>query len=137
MGWQPDVDHLTNEDFHERAHMTGQFDVDYKLGLLTAEKKIALHDRAAIIILREAISQLDAAGNPPASASHIAKLLDWMKRWSNTEGKRLLKDSSKQEEANIVQQSTESGVIGLTLSRIGQSMTDIITGKANPLAMLL
>jgi acyl transferase domain-containing protein len=144
MQWQPDVSFLNPKQLQNtvdatiipvsiepRDVATGTPD-DLKIAeKLTFEQIIALNERAAVIYIREALSQVSAQ-TESATTLHLAKLFEWMKSSSESEVcKSMLKGLTSSEEEFILQKSLISGLEGLMLSRIGLNLVSVLSRETD------
>jgi acyl transferase domain-containing protein len=136
MEWQPDVNHLSNETFHGLMEESGLFAVGYRDGI-SASEAIQLNDKAAVIMLRDTLSQM---GDQDVSAPHFERLLDWMRRYCTKDNiKSVLGGEldAEQEQTLLKQSSSTTGAQGEMLARVGDNLLDILTGKVEALSIML
>lgn len=137
MDWQADVNHLTNEMFHDRIAEVNLFDVPAQNGGTSAELEIPLNEKAAAIYMQRALRGIGNGGDQ-ITAPHLIKLFDWMRLQLESETAcQYLRDMTDDDEEIIQHQSIEAGIMGKLLSRIGMRLPEILRGEADPLAIMI
>ena len=105
---------------------------------LSPEKKLRLLDQAAVLYMQSCLQQVtdeDALGEP--RIERVA-FYQWMKRFCNSkEGQSLVSGLSNIESEALLQRAQAEGVEGQMLCRVGSQFEPIITGKLDPLAVML
>ncbi|KAK4188780.1 highly reducing polyketide synthase AFT9-1 [Podospora australis] len=143
VAWDRDVDHISQDEFMKHvARLGASDDISGSDGASkrkpSIDDQLYLNEQVASIFNRRALKQLREAGSPKACNTHLNKLLDWMLRWDQSESARFLETiTSDEDEARSIAQASENNIGGLILSRMGPHYFDILTGKADPLELLV
>jgi acyl transferase domain-containing protein/NADPH:quinone reductase-like Zn-dependent oxidoreductase/NAD(P)-dependent dehydrogenase (short-subunit alcohol dehydrogenase family)/SAM-dependent methyltransferase len=136
----PDVDHISQDKFMKHVARLHASDIssDGASSKPSIDDQLYLNEQVATIFNRRALKQLRKAGSPKACNTHLNKLLDWMLRWDQSESAHFLETiTSDEDEARLIVQASENNIGGLILSRMGPHYFDILTGKADPLELLV
>ena len=134
--WYTDVNFLTADQFSALA------DVSATAGAVPNSKmsvrdELELLDKAGAIYLRNALSSMEGKGDQ-IPAAHHKKLYAWMQQFSALDStKQLLAQAEKLDEPTLLQESIQAGVEGEMLARMGTNLSGILTGKVDPLALML
>ncbi|CZR61454.1 related to polyketide synthase [Phialocephala subalpina] len=133
MNWQPDVDSLAPST----TSALGKVQRDDGLSTLPPNEEMALHELAAAIYIRRALTAL--GGEDPASMKpHHVELLAWLRRFDVSEtSKNILEEHSDLAAEVWLQRSLDAGVEGQMLARIGQALPSILSGETDSLALML
>ncbi|KAJ4300383.1 hypothetical protein N0V88_003057 [Collariella sp. IMI 366227] len=136
MKWQRDVDYLDDKTFHGMMEEADLFAVGYRDGV-GASEAIQLNDKAALIFLRDTLSQMEGQ---ECNAPHFERLLDWMRRFCTEDNIQSILGGdldADQEQTLLQQSSSTTGAQGEMLDRVGANLFDILTGKVEALSIML
>lgn len=143
------VNVLDNEDRNISYNMEWDLDADYMTSSmfspgpesLAAERaqelKLQLLNQAAAIYVRSCIGKITAGGRPKLPG-HFPHLFDWMNRFNQSEeSKSMLQGVSDFDEGSILESAHKQGVEGELAHRLGPKMEAILTGKVDPLSLMI
>ncbi len=136
MSWQPHFRLLSSKKFQLLFPQTS---LSQK-----ALDSMAAQDKAALIFAERAIQQIQPE-HIPNMQDHHGKLYSWLKTQvtHGFDASRALRDDrssgvlSKHDEEIIDYVRSECGPDGRLLCKIGEDLPSILTGKANPLAIMM
>ncbi|CAG8959400.1 hypothetical protein HYFRA_00001298 [Hymenoscyphus fraxineus] len=129
MEWDLDADHMTSSMFSPGP--------DSVAAERAQEAKLQLLNQAAAIYVRSCVRELTVDG-PPKLPGHFSHLFDWMKRFNQSdESRSLLECVSEANERSIAESAEKQGVEGELSQRLGPKMEDILTGKVDPLSLMI
>jgi len=121
-------------DFLSPSHLASLETVDTTTSPVT---KTALLNRIASIYIKRSLAEPKTIGER-SSEPHLLRLNDWMERHSLLSTKERLEDENEElSDVDLLLQVRQYGVEGRMLSRIGQNLTSILTGKIEPLGLML
>ena len=105
---------------------------------LSPEEKLRFLDQAAVLYMRSCLQQVtDEEALGELRVERVA-FYQWMKRFCDSEkGQSLVSGLSDAESDALLQRAQTEGVEGQMLCRVGSQFKSIITGKLDPLAVML
>ena len=127
MVWKPDV--MLNQPSKPLGQSKSLHDG------LSAEDKEKLMTQAASLYMNTVLQGL-ANHDMPIPAEHHRMLVEWMKDYVNSDTCKEILSSSCDEET-IYAKAKSAGVEGEIISRTGPQLLDILTGKTEPLPIML
>ncbi|KAI1498194.1 putative polyketide synthase [Biscogniauxia marginata] len=130
--WNSDVNHLSQKTFMEHLSRRNLFDDES-----IVEKQLHLYNQIASIYIRRTVQRVQEENLSTACTPHLSKLMDWMQRWDKSEARQFLNGVTPEDEAKLVEEASNAGVVGLILARQGPQYFDILTGKLDALELLV
>ena len=132
MEWGPDIDFLTMRPPQD----SGANFLSEKAGM-SLEHKYDNLERATIYYVKICLNSL-SSDNANVAGETMANLLGWMRRYVSSEAnEELLASMSTCQLIDAVQALPKPGVEGEALSRVGDTLSQILTGMVDPLPLLL
>ncbi|KAF8861351.1 KR-domain-containing protein [Acephala macrosclerotiorum] len=133
MNWQIDVDSLAPST----TSTLGNVQRDNGLSSLPPNEEMALHELAAAIYFRRALTALGSK-NPVSMKPHHVKFLAWLRKFDVSETSTEILEEHSGIAADVwLQRSLDAGVEWQMLARIGQALPSILSGETDSLALML
>ena len=132
MKWGPDVDFLSTS-----TSIIANSECLFEDGVMPPEQKNSLLERATSSYIRRCLDQI-GANTSIVAENHMLRLLRWMQSYlSSTSCHASPKSESTTDSEGVLWSTSDLGVEGEALSRVGDSLTSILTGNVDPLSLLL
>lgn len=130
--WGLDADYMTPKicDFSESASLA-------RNSALSPDEKAQLLDKASSLYIKLCLDDLEK--RPFAvPEKHHTYLLDWMRRYLVSDPcQNLIHSMSQTEIMDVFSKAQQEGVEGEAVYRIGESLTQMLAGKVDPLTLLM
>ena len=130
--WGLDADYMTPKmcDFAESASLA-------RGSALSPDQKAQLLDKASSLYIKLCLDDLEK--RPFAvPEKHHTYLLDWMRRYLVSDPcQNLIHNMSQNEIMDVFSKAQQEGVEGEAVYRIGESLTQMLAGKVDPLTLLM
>ena len=130
--WGLDSDHLTAAmlDFSDAPALSRDSG-------LSPDQKAELLDRASSLYIKMCLDHLEEHALP-VPEKHHGYLLDWMRQYiSSGPCQSLIRGMSHDEITHTLSKAKIEGVEGEAVGRIGENLIQTLTGKVDPLTLLL
>lgn len=150
--WQPDVEFTPKKEINTTLDENGDsLDVCTKysdivvdkihslsspMQLVSTPEEMALYEIAATIYIKDCLSKIHGIDRE-SMKPHLQKLLNWMRMYDAKISHELHGRLSEHDTAIYLQRAREAGVEGLMLTRVGESLSSILSGIADPLSLML
>ena len=132
MKWGPDVDFLTvnvEEDYNSQSLA--------KHACMSPEKKLDNLNKAATLYIKLCLLSLNE-NYQDVTEKHSIYMLSWMQRHVISESSQnVIANMNATEIRNAIRDIEKPGAEGEVLSRIGENLSSVLTGKLDPLSLLL
>ena len=130
--WGLDADYMTPKlcDFSDSAPLA-------RHSSLSPDQKADLLDKASSLYIKLCLDHVEEH-TLAVPEKHHEYLLNWMKRYiDSTACQNLIRGMNQDEITHTLSKAQEEGVEGEAVNRIGENLTQMLAGKADPLTLLL
>ena len=128
--WNKDVDTLSTHTF---SSVVEKEDMEFSSRVARKDQLLA---QASLTYVRRCLQTITERNISPVDL-HFDSLIQWMNKFSNEQHHNHMELTAEEDRIVAEEDWPALGVEGEALKRSGEHMIDMITGKVNPLALLL